>query len=113
DLVPTKLIVTPELKTSSDWWLVDLDDDSFGDLAIGRIPARTLAEAQLEIGKIVAYENAAPAPGWTKSALFVTDADDALDFDSIAASARQDVPTGFTTETISVAAKGQVAAREE
>jgi hypothetical protein len=113
DLVPTKLIVTPELKTSSDWWLVDLDDDSFGDLAIGRIPARTLAEAQLEIGKIVAYENAAPDPGWTRSALFVTDADEALDFDSIAASARLNVPAGFSPQTISVAAKGEVAARAE
>ena len=37
DLVPTKLIVTRELKTASDSWLTDFDDDGAADVAIAAL----------------------------------------------------------------------------
>ena len=112
DLVPTKLIVTRELKTASDSWLTDFDDDGAADVAIGRLPARTLADAQIEIGKVVAYENAPEGQAWEKSAVFVSDADSTLGFAELTASVRDLVPAGYTTESIDVATSGVNAARQ-
>lgn len=52
NLVPTKLIDTPALQTSSDAWLADFDDDGIEDISIGRLPAGTEAEAAQLVGKI-------------------------------------------------------------
>lgn len=113
DLVPTKLIVTPEMKTASDSWLTDFDDDGFADAGIGRLPVRTLDEARLEIGKIVAYENATAAPDWSRAALLVSDDDAALDFDALAQRVRDVVPDSYTTESIRVSGSGETAARQD
>jgi hypothetical protein len=76
DFVPTKLVDTgvrgsdTALETASDDWLTDFDDDKIADISIGRLPVRTLAEANLVVGKIVNYSpNNAP-----QSALLVADA---------------------------------------
>ncbi|MDQ3282534.1 MAG: C25 family cysteine peptidase [Acidobacteriota bacterium] len=53
DFVPTKLVPTFYLKAASDDWLVDFDDDAVPQLAIGRLPARTLAEAQTMIRHVL------------------------------------------------------------
>ncbi|HEY0160459.1 MAG TPA: C25 family cysteine peptidase, partial [Thermoanaerobaculia bacterium] len=48
DYVPTKLVGTAYIKTASDDWFVE------GlPLSIGRLPARTLAEAELMVGRVV------------------------------------------------------------
>ncbi|HEX8618784.1 MAG TPA: C25 family cysteine peptidase [Thermoanaerobaculia bacterium] len=53
DLVPTKLIPTYYMKTASDDWFVD------GlQLAVGRLPARTLAEAETMVQRIVTRNTA-------------------------------------------------------
>lgn len=52
NLVPTKLIDTPSLQTSSDAWLADFDDDGIEDLSIGRLPAGTEAEAAQLVAKL-------------------------------------------------------------
>jgi hypothetical protein len=59
DLVPTKLIDTAYLETASDDWLVDFNGDGLPDMAIGRLPVRTVEEAQLMVSKIVGYEQSA------------------------------------------------------
>ena len=112
DLVPTKLIVTTEMKTASDSWLADFDGDGTADMAIGRLPARTLAEAQIEVGKIVAYENAPSGLPWTRSALLVTDTDSAIDFGAMSSAVRDLVPPGYTTDTIDLTTSGLAAARQ-
>ena len=56
DYVPTKLMPTYYMKTSSDDWLVDFSDNGLPQLAIGRLPARTAAEAAAMIAKIVARD---------------------------------------------------------
>jgi hypothetical protein len=76
DFVPTKLIDTgvrgtdTALETASDDWLTDFDGDGIADISIGRLPVRTLAEANLVVGKIVNY-SPANSP---QSALLVADA---------------------------------------
>jgi hypothetical protein len=56
DLVPTKLIDTTYLETASDDWFVDLNNDGLPDMAIGRLPVRTVEEAGILVSKIVGYE---------------------------------------------------------
>jgi hypothetical protein len=76
DFVPSKEIDTGEpasataLETASDDWLTDFNGDGIADIPTGRLPVRTIAEANLFISKIVNY---APA-NTPQSALLVADA---------------------------------------
>lgn len=75
DFVPTKLVPTFYMKAASDEWFAP-------DLAIGRLPARTVAEAETMIAKIVARETAG-----NERIAFVTDHDeDGFDFAAAARS---------------------------
>lgn len=71
DLVPTKLVDTNLLEAASDDWLADFDDDGLADIALGRLPVRTIADMNALVAKILAYENAAPDP--SRGALLVAD----------------------------------------
>jgi cysteine-rich repeat protein len=78
DFVPTKLIDTATMETSSDDWFVDADLDGVPELAIGRMPVRTVAQASAVVGKTLAYAGTADLP---RGGLFVSDADEPdLDF---------------------------------
>ena len=59
DLVPTKLIDTAFLETASDDWFVDFNGDGLPEMAVGRLPVRTVEEAQIVVSKIVGYEQSA------------------------------------------------------
>lgn len=69
DLVPTKLVDATFSSTSSDDWLSDFNEDGLAEIAMGRLPARTAAEANLMISKIVSF---APA-NVPQTALLVAD----------------------------------------
>ena len=58
DLVPTKLLDATFNETASDDWLADFDNDGIADVPVGRLPARTAAEASLLISKIVSFSPA-------------------------------------------------------
>ncbi|HYI10775.1 MAG TPA: C25 family cysteine peptidase [Thermoanaerobaculia bacterium] len=81
DLIPTKLVGTEFMKTASDDWFVDFDDTGLPQLAIGRIPARTVAEAELIISRTIARDTTG-----NDTLAFLTDIDPAYDFDANAAS---------------------------
>jgi hypothetical protein len=76
DLVPTRQVDTgiagtaTALETASDDWLTDFNDDGIADISVGRLPARTLAEANLMISKTVNYSPA----NTSQSAMLVADA---------------------------------------
>ncbi|HZI85739.1 MAG TPA: C25 family cysteine peptidase [Pyrinomonadaceae bacterium] len=55
DLVPSPLVDTALLETSSDDWFVDFDSDGIGELSLGRLPARKASEADTMISRIVNY----------------------------------------------------------
>jgi hypothetical protein len=111
DLVPTKLINTREIKTASDSWFADFDGDGASDFGIGRLPVRTMAEAQTEIGKIIAYEGGMGGASWEKSVVLLNDDDSALGFDQMSADVRELVPAGYDVESIDTTASGAAAAR--
>ena len=67
DQVPTNLVTTPWASTGFDGMIatdlpyaLENDSDLLPDLAIGRIPARTLTEANAVVTKIVNYEQHPP-----------------------------------------------------
>jgi hypothetical protein len=69
DLVPARLIDTALMETVSDDWFVDFDNDGVGELALGRLPVNTAAEADTMISKILNY-----SPGnAVQSAVMVAD----------------------------------------
>jgi uncharacterized repeat protein (TIGR01451 family) len=73
DFVPTKLVATNQLKTSSDDWFADFDDTTQPQIAIGRIPARTLSEANAVVNKLVARGISPPSASWTQNVAVVAD----------------------------------------
>jgi len=97
DFVPTKLVDTASMETSSDGWFVDWNDDGVPDIAIGRIPVRTAADATIVIDKTLAYAGRADLP---RGGLFVTDIDDgALDFEAASAQSQPGVADLMPVDT--------------
>ncbi|HEX6087568.1 MAG TPA: C25 family cysteine peptidase [Thermoanaerobaculia bacterium] len=88
DYVPTKLVNTKYLKTASDDALADFDGSGIPSIAIGRLPARTLAEAEAMIAKITGHSAA--------SANVVAVADDG--FGTAAAALNALAPSTFATK---------------
>jgi hypothetical protein len=69
DVVPSPLIDTALLETASDDWFVDFDNDGVGEMSLGRLPARTVREADTMVSRIIKY-----VPGNTmQTALMVAD----------------------------------------
>ena len=91
DLVPTKLTDTMFMETASDDWLADFDGDGITDVAIGRLPVRTAAEAQALIEKLGAYEQSKAA----EEALLVSDRNDGYNFETANAALRPFLPGGI------------------
>ncbi|MCU1246072.1 MAG: hypothetical protein JWN02_1982, partial [Acidobacteria bacterium] len=112
DFVPTHLVVADLLKTASDSWLADFDNDGVADIPIGRLPVRTLGDARIEVAKIVKYE-AGVGTVADRSVLFVSDADAALDFHASAVDLRQSLPADFRVVDVNLSESGVAAAREE
>ncbi len=82
---------------------VDGPADYLPDMAIGRIPANTPAEAAAVIDKIIAYETAAPSGSWQERVVYVADRnnDPAYNFHALSDHARlQWLPAGYDDRTI-------------
>jgi hypothetical protein len=76
DFVPTRQISMKEvdLETASDDWFVDFNDDGLPDIPIGRLSARTAAQAEAIVSKIVRYATSRVEP-WARRVLLVADQD--------------------------------------
>ena len=94
DYVPTKLLDTGLMETASDDWLADFDGDGLAELAIGRLPLRTAADAELMVGKIINYENTAIDP--QRGALLVAD----RDFEAASAAVQSLLPATLPQQVI-------------
>ena len=100
DFVPTWMVETALLETASDDWFVDFDLDGVPELAIGRLPVRTVAETDAAIAKILAYE-AEPQGAWQQQALMVADENDAeIDFEGIISTLKASLPDEWTVDEI-------------
>jgi hypothetical protein len=78
DFVPTKLVETQYQETASDDWFVDLNNDGVPEIAVGRLPVRTIEEASIVVSKIIGYETSSKK----NEVLLIADrADNPNDFD--------------------------------
>jgi hypothetical protein len=78
DFLPTKLVDTGYMETASDDWFGDFNDDGLPEMAIGRLPVRSVEEANRVVSKIISYEQT----GALKEAILVADmSEDSDDFD--------------------------------
>ena len=116
DFVPTKLVDmdTVELESATDEWFADADEDGLPELAIGRLPMRTVAQAETMVAKLVAYAQAA-AGAWTKEVVLLADSDDpAWSFEEDSAQLRAVLPAGYRAHAVLAGgAGGAAAARTE
>lgn len=97
DFIPTRSVNTARLEAVSDDAMADLDNDGAPDFAVGRLPARSMAEANLMVQKIVAYEQSAPS---THTAVLVSDLADDIDFVQDSQSIRSTLPVTIQVQDI-------------
>jgi uncharacterized repeat protein (TIGR01451 family) len=94
DFVPTRIVETFFLKTASDEWFSDFNNTGLGEIAIGRLPVRTIADAQTAVRKIVEHDQAAGA--WSTQALLVADVDGGLTFSTDTQDVKSLLPSTLT-----------------
>jgi uncharacterized repeat protein (TIGR01451 family) len=105
DFVPTKIIVTSELKTASDDWFSDFGNIGLGKIPTGRLPVRTAEQAKTVVAKILAYEREGERRGndnkdWINQALLVADRDDTVDFTKDTKSIEALLPKAMKATTV-------------
>jgi len=98
DLVPTKLVDATFNETASDDWLTDFDNDGIADIPVGRLPVRTVAEANVVISKIVDFDPA----NVPQSALFVADTQGSyyFNFEQANTNLQALLPSSMTVDTV-------------
>jgi hypothetical protein len=110
DVVPSKTVETELLEAASDDWYADFDGDGVAEMAVGRMPVRTVSEASAMVAKVVAYEQGAPPQG----ILLVADAQDensGANFAAASAELRGAIPAGQSIEQVNRDELSTVAAR--
>lgn len=83
-------------------------NDRLPDLALGRLPARNLAEATLMVNKTISYETAPPTGAWSSTLAFVADnfraadgtPDTAGNFEALSESSIGLVPARYTVKRV-------------
>ena len=96
DLVPSKHVDTALIETDSDDSLADFDGDGVPELAVGRLPVRTLAEANLVVSKIM---NFIP-PTNPESAMMVADNPVGYDFEAFDEQLIQVLPASMNVQRV-------------
>ena len=117
DLVPTKMVATTYLKTMSDDWFVDFNEDGIPDLAIGRLPARTADDTSVMVSKILAREaairNGGTEPGaWGSRMLLVSDENFEFNFETATAALKPLVPATISVQEVAAERVGASAPAE-
>jgi hypothetical protein len=101
------------LKTASDDWFSDFDNTGFATIATGRLPARTPADAQTMVSKIIGYASG-QAGSWTNQGMLVADTDDpTLSFSQAAQAVQQVLPQNMIITNVFTSTVGTGAARQD
>ena len=113
DLVPTRILPTASLMTSSDDWFSDFNDTGMPTIATGRLPVSTVDEATTAIAKIVAYESKSTNGSWTANALMVADVDDTENFTQDSLTVQAQLPSSMQASDVFTGTVGTAAARTD
>lgn len=109
DLVPTGWVNALYIETSSDESLVDFDGDGVGEMAVGRLPARTAGQVQRMVGKIASYQPRGLADG----AFFVADQPEGYNFAAMNQAAAAQLPAGTSSAFLVRGAQPEAATRQQ
>ncbi|HEX7705984.1 MAG TPA: SdrD B-like domain-containing protein [Thermoanaerobaculia bacterium] len=101
DFVPTKLIPTAANKTASDDWFADFSGDGLPSMAIGRLPARTAAQANAMVAKLLARNVA--SGGWTQNIDLIHDRSNGFRFDTAMNAVQNRLPSGYNITRVDIA----------
>ena len=115
DFVPTKLVDMDQtdLETASDDWFVDVNLDGVPEVAIGRLPVRTAAQAAAVVAKLTSYD-ADPGGAWAKNITLVTDTDDpATHFRASSAQTASRLPGAYTPHPLDTDLLGAAAVKAQ
>jgi len=93
DFVPTRIIETAAFKTASDDWFSDFQQNGYETIATGRLPVRSLSDAQLVVSKILNFEKGVGASLGNQQALLVADQNIGADFTTATKFAATDLPS--------------------
>jgi hypothetical protein len=102
DLVPTKLIATNQLMTANDDLLADLNADGFAEMAVGRLPAATPAQAETMVNKILDYEDAEGGPWSRRVSLISGEVTEGFDFDQATSALAEVIPETLTVDRVNL-----------
>jgi subtilisin-like proprotein convertase family protein len=91
DYLPTGYVDSYQLETASDETLADFNNDGVGELAIGRIPARTETQLQVMVDKILNYRPDQRANGM----VLVSDRNDGYNFTAMSNDVAQFIPSNI------------------
>jgi hypothetical protein len=93
DFIPPKLVTTVYSETVSDEALADFDNDGLTEMAIGRIPARTVAEVNTMFTKTQNWESSlTPTSLNSRGVLFAYDFNDGYNFATMSNRLRNQLP---------------------
>ena len=109
DFVPSRLIDTQYMETVSDDWAADTDGDGLADLAAGRLPFRTVTEAERIVSKIIRYETG-PA---SDSVLIASDRSDEYSFEEASAGLKSLIPANIRVEEVRRGQMGDAEAKSK
>lgn len=79
NLIPSKMVNTVYLETSSDEALADFNGDGLSEIAIGRIPARTSLQVTNALAKVMRFETPT-MQNLNRGAVFACDVPNGYDF---------------------------------
>ena len=113
DFVPTKIVPTSSLMTSSDDWFSDFKGNGLPTIATGRLPVSTASEANAMAEKIAAYESKATDGPWTNQALIVADQDDSENFTQDSQLIQSQIPSSMQVTDIFTSTMGSETARQQ
>jgi uncharacterized repeat protein (TIGR01451 family) len=114
DFTPTRIIETAAFKTASDDWFSDFQQTGYATLPTGRLPVRTVPDADLVVSKIVGYEQRTYAGAWNAQAIFIADQNVDSNFSNAASAAATSLPSAvkpshiFTDGLDAVTAHSQI-----
>jgi len=100
DFAPTRMIETAAFKTASDDWFSDFQQTGFATIPTGRLPVRTVADADLLVSRITNYERGSFAGPWNTQALLVADQNVDANFSSAVTSAAASLPSSLQVSKI-------------
>lgn len=101
DLMPTMFVDSQFVEGPSDDTLVDYNADDIADISIGRLPAKTLAHANLLIAKVLQHDAMPAGNTVARGGLMVSDSPVDYDFQSFTNQIRAHIPGAMNIQMIS------------